>query len=80
MALLTDIAPYGTMGCWKKAKTKNGQSHEIPLPLAAHDVDRRLAQDSALLQTESLSVPRTRLQSTLSANMMLRRWEDLRHR
>lgn len=26
------IRPYGTMGCWTKGRTKNGQSQELPLP------------------------------------------------
>ncbi len=26
------IQPYGTMGCWVKPTTKNGQPHEIPVP------------------------------------------------
>lgn len=31
-ALLHSITPYGTMGCWNKGTTKNGEEYEVPVP------------------------------------------------
>ena len=77
-ALLTDIAPYGAMGCWKKATTKNGQSHEIPLPhqLMTWLDDWRSIRPS--FRPNPYLFPGQGVNQPLGGNMMIRRWTAIR--
>ena len=78
IALLTDIVPYGSMGCWRKAKTKNGQSHEIPVPsqLMTWIEDWRRVRPT--FRPNPYLFPGQTINKPLSANMMIRRWEEMR--
>jgi DNA-binding CsgD family transcriptional regulator/integrase len=77
-AKLTGITPYGTMGCWNKGTTKNGEDYEVPVPaqympwLEAWKDIRPSARPSPYL------FPGQDFEQPLSPDQIVRRWHDLR--
>lgn len=76
-AKLTDITPYGAMGCWNKGKTKNGNDYEVPIPaqylpwLAAWKAIRPPAPNPYLF-------PGHAFQQCLTDSLIVHQWHDLR--
>jgi DNA-binding CsgD family transcriptional regulator/integrase len=76
-AKLTDITPYGEMGCWNKGKTKNGNDYEVPVPsqympwLAAWKAIRPQSSNPYLF-------PGLAFQQSITDSLIIRRWHDLR--
>ncbi len=77
-ALLTDIDPYGTMGCWKKAKTKNGKRHQIPIPSQLMGWLEDWKSIRPTYRPNPYLFPGQGFNKPLGAAMMVWRWDAIR--
>lgn len=78
MARLGAITPYGSMGCWNKGLTKNGEEYEVPVPrqympwLAAWLAIRPSVRPNPYL------FPGQEFEQPLTEHMLVHLWHDLR--
>lgn len=78
MAKLDSITSYGSMACWNKGKTKNGEEYEVPLPaqclqwVEAWMAIRHSARPNPYL------FPGQEFCEPLTESMIVHLWRDLR--